>query len=143
MKKLTVFVFALTCVLSFAGCNATQNDIDNVSEAEDTPNVSAHKLSEETVTFEVNPQMDGVQISDIRLQTNTTEIGVTADDMAGDAEISLFLYAVENPLAPILYATLTTKDNSVDFTNLTSACAYKVGAQIKNSDRSVTLTITD
>ena len=143
MKKLIALVLALVCVLGLVGCNTTQNDIDKVSEAENSPNVSGNKLSEGSVTFEVNPKIEGAQIADISIQTNTTMIRVTAANIAGDTEIPLFLYDAENPDNPILYATLTAKDNSVDFTNLTSACAYKIGAEINNSDQSVTLTITD
>ena len=143
MKKLIALVLALVCVLGLVGCNTTQNDIDKVSEAENSSNVSGNKLSEGAVTFEVNPKIEGAQIADISIQTNTTMIRVTAANIAGDTEIPLFLYDAENSDNPIMYATLTAKDNSVDFTNLTSACAYKIGAEIKNSDQSVTLTITD
>ena len=143
MKKMIALVLALVCVLGLVGCNTTQNDIDKVSEAENSTNVSGNKLSEGSVTFEVNPKIEGAQIADISIRTNTTMIRVTAANIAGDTEIPLFLYDAENSDNPIMYATLTAKDNSVDFTNLTSACAYKVGAEIKNSNQSVTLTITD
>lgn len=122
MKKLTALFLAWVCVLSFAGCRATQNTFGKVA---------------------VNPNIEGTQIADIRIETNTTMIRVTADDLSGDAEISLFLYYAEDLNDPILYGFLTAQDNSVDFTNLTSACTYKIGAEIKNSDQSVTLTITD
>ena len=122
MKKLTALFLAWVCALSFAGCSATQNTFGKV---------------------EVNPNIEGTQIADIRIDTNTTMISVTADDLSGDTEISLFLYYAEDLNNPILYGFLTAQDNSVDFTNLTSACTYKIGAEIKNSDQSVTLTITD
>ena len=143
MKQLIALVLALVCVLGLVGCNTTQNDIDKVSEAENTPKVSGNKLSEGTVTFEVNPEIEGVQIADISILTNTTVITVIANDICDNTEIPLYLYNAEAQTNPILYATLTAKNNSVDFTNLTSACAYKVGAEIKNSEQSVTLTITD
>ena len=143
MKKMFPFIIALACVLSLAGCYITQNDIDKASEAENTPNVSGHKLSEKSITFEVNPKIEGAQIADISIQTSTTIISVIAENIAGDTEIPLFLYNAEDSNNPILYATLTAQDDSVDFTNLTSACVYKVGAEIKNSDQSVTLKITD
>ena len=143
MKKLIVLFLALVCVFSLAGCNTAQNDIDTASAVEHTSSVSGNKLSDGTVTFEVNSEMDGTQIADIRMRTNTTKIRVTADDIAGDTEVSLFLYNADDMTNPIAYATLTAKDYSVDFTNLTSACAYQVGAEIKNSDQSVTLTISD
>ena len=63
MKKLIALVLAMVCVLGMVGCNTTQNDIDKVSEAENSPNVSGNKLSEGSVTFEVNPKIKGTQIA--------------------------------------------------------------------------------
>lgn len=122
MKKLIAHFFALVCVLSLAGCSAIPKTFGNV---------------------DVNPKIEGTQIADIRIETNTTMIRVAADELSGDTEISLFLYYAEDLNNPILYGFLTAQDNSVAFTNLTSACTYKLGAEIKNSDQSVTLTITD
>ena len=122
MKKLIALFLVLVCTFSLVGCGTTKNTFDK---------------------FEVNPKIEGTQIADISIETNTTMISVTADDISGDAEISLFLYYAEDLNNPILYEFLTKQDNSVDFTNLTSACTYKIGAEIKNSDHSVTLTITD
>lgn len=122
MKKLIAQFLALVCVLSLAGCRATPKTFGNV---------------------EVNPKIEGTQVADICIETNTTMIRVAADELSGDTEISLFLYYAEDLNNPILYGFLTAQDNSVAFTNLTSACTYKLGAEIKNSDQSVTLTITD
>lgn len=143
MKKVIALVIALVCVPVLAGCNTTPNDIEKASEAENTPGISDNQLSEGTVTFEANPKIEGAQIADVSIQTNTTVISVTADNITGDAEISLFLYDAEEPNTPILYAALTARNHSVDFTNLTSACVYRVGAELRNSDQSVTLTVTD
>lgn len=117
--------------------------VDAASEAENTLNVSGTELSEGSITFEVNAQIDEIQMTDISILTNTTEITISVEDIMDGVVILLFLYKAESPVNPILYATLTDENTSVDFTNLTSACAYKVGAEIKNADQSVTLTITD
>lgn len=122
MKKLVTLLLALVCAFSLVGCGTTKNTFGKV---------------------EVNHKFEGTQIADINIKTNTTMISVTADDISGDTEISLFLYYAEDLNNPILYEFLTKQDNSVDFTNLTSACTYKIGAEIKNSDQSVMLTITD
>lgn len=122
MKRLIALFLVLVCTFSLVGCGTTKNTFD---------------------IFEVNPKIEGTQIADISIETNTTMISITADDISGDTEISLFLYNAEDLNNPILYGFLTEQDNSVDFTNLTSACTYKIGAEIKNSDQSVTLTITN
>lgn len=117
--------------------------VDEASDSENTPNVSGTKLSDGTITFEVNAEIKGIQVTDMSILTNTKTISISAEDIRDGVEISLFLYNAENTDTPILYATLTSEKHSVDFSNLTSACAYKVGAEIMNADKSVTLTITD
>ena len=143
MKKLIALVLVLVCMLSLVCCNTPAKDGNEIIDGENTSNISGTKLSDGEITFELNPQIKELQIANISIITNTTVVTVTANNIHDDMEIALYIYNAEDETTPIMYATLTAKDCSVDFTNLTAACAYKVGAEIKNGDNSVTLTITD
>lgn len=144
MKKLMALVLALVCMLSLVGCaTSAKKDGDEVINSGGKSNISGTKLSDGEIIFELNPQIKEIQITDISLITNTKVVTVTANNISDDMKIALYFYIAEDEINPIMYATLTAKDCSVDFTNLTSACAYKVGAEIKNGDNSATLTITD
>lgn len=117
--------------------------VDTAESEENGFKPSGIALKNETVYLELDPTRGDIQLTKDSVLTNTMQITVSAEKITGDTKISLFLYNADNMDAPILYATLTAKDKSVDFTNLTSRFAYKVGTEITSSNQSVTLTITD
>ncbi len=143
MKKILALLLTLICVVGLASCNTTISNTDKSSKADNNPNVSGMELADEIVELEINPDVDSPQITENNLITNTTQITVTADSVKDDEEILLYLYNADDLDNPINYATLTEKNKSVDFTNLTSSCEYRIGATLKNSSKTVTLKITD
>lgn len=104
---------------------------------------SSITLKNETVYLEIDPTNSDIQLTEDSVLTNTTQISVSAEKITGDTKISLFLYNADSMDTPILYATLTAKDKSVNFTGLTSRFAYKIGATIEGTTEGITLEITD
>lgn len=133
----------MSLLLMGAGIAISNYVVDTSSYEENGFELPGIALKSETVCLEIDPTNSDIQLTEDSVLTNTTQITVSAEKITGDTKISLFLYNADSMDTPILYATLTSKDKSVDFTNLTSACAYKVGATIEGTDEKVTLIITD
>lgn len=133
----------MSLLLMGAGIAVSNYVVDRCSDVENGVELSGIALKDEAVYLEIDPTNNELQITEDRVLTNTMQITISAKEMKGDTQISLFLYNADDMDAPILYATLTAKDQSVDFTNLTSRYAYKVGATIEGTDENVTLKITD
>lgn len=134
---------AMSLLLMGAGIAVSNYVVDRCSDVENGVELSGIALKDEAVYLEIDPTSNELQITEDSVLTNTMQITISAKKMKGDAKISLFLYNADNIDTPILYATLTAEDRSVDFTNLTSRYAYKVGATIEGTDENVTLKITD
>lgn len=134
---------AISLLLMGAGITVSNYIVNTCSDEENGYELSGIELKNETVYLEVVPTSTDIQLTEDSILTNTMQITVSADSITGDTKISLFLYNADNLDTPILYATITKNDKSVDFTNLTSRFAYKVGATVEGTDENVTLKITD
>lgn len=117
--------------------------IDRTSAAENQADISGIELSKGNVEFKIGKDVDGIQLSESSVITNTTKISVSANNISNNTEIEVFLYNADSLDTPILYATLTKEERSVDFDGLTSRFSYKVGAEFKTTSEDILLTITD
>ena len=139
MKKLIALVLALACVLGLVGCSQQGQDNDI---SENNTLVSGVDLKED-IDFVVAADNADVQFAEDSFITNTEQICVSADNIATEIEIEIYLYNADDIETPIRTAKLSANEKSVTFTGLSSRFAYKVGAKVEGTTETITLKITD
>lgn len=143
-KVLPVCCVSMICLMIFSGCATLGNrERDWFSFGEKETEKNGVSLSTSNVNLELDPEEDSIQVTKDFILTNTKQIIVSVDNIQSNTKIELYLYTAESLDNPIGYATLSTEEKEIAFTNLTSAVSYIIGATVSNSSSSVTLTISD
>lgn len=111
-----------------------------------TPVDAVHELKNGALEFVVEPELDTVQMTLDTFKTNTTQIIVTTEDKLADSEVSVLLYSIVDGEEQFIgTSTLSSEENhgKIIFSNLTSACKYKIGVSARNLAESVTIIISE
>lgn len=119
---------------------------DTIQGEGDTLDTTVYKLVNGSLEFEVEPNVDVVQMIAETFQTNTTQIVVTTNSKLDDDEISVLLYSVKDGDDVFIGSSSLASDETsrkIIFANLTSANTYKIGVSTRNLSQKATIVISD
>lgn len=116
--------------------------VDTFSYAENTYEYIGTALSIGDISLELSATNTNIQMIENAVWTNTKKIAVSAE-ISGDTQVEVFLYNVEDTDNFIQTIILSKNKSEGDFTNLTSAADYVIGATLKNTGEDVILNISD
>ena len=142
-KRVCLFLTILLLLGSFTACNVSKPEKKEENTASEyETEVDGIWLTDHPVTLNLACTDEEIEVTQDSLLTNSTKITVSAD-IADETEIEVHLYQADDTSSSIAVAQLSREKKKVEFTNLTAAEAYKVGATAKNTDAPICITITE
>ena len=144
---LIILLQIAVCAILLSGC--LRPNVAHLSEnMDDTPGGECTKiagvaLEDGDITLDIDLQGKSPYMTQDAMITNTKKIVVSITNITNNAELNIYLYSSDNAETPIGYATLSADQKKATFSNLTSAVAYKIGADFSNAETPISITITD